>query len=320
MHVRQDLSRLHWRSGPPLLNPSANGLQNVVALKDPSIVRFAGRWHVYVTTVAAGGVYGMAYVSFADFEEAGAASFYSMRRTPGFDRYVAAPQLFYFTPQKKWYLVFQSGPPMYSTNDSPSEPGRWTPPAPFFESTPAGIDESGGWLDFWVIADATHCHLFFSNDHGRWYKSKTRVEDFPHGFSAPVVVLEDSEAGRLYEACCVYSVAGTGQYLALIEAFDQGSEQRRYFRSFTAGSLEGPWQSLHDAADAPFAGLANTSFDGAAWSADISHGELVRSGCDETLSVELGDLRYLYQGCDPSVDTRDYNAIPWKLALLTRRP
>jgi hypothetical protein len=67
-----------------------------------------------------------------------------------------------------------------------------------------------------------------SNDHGRWYRSDTTVGDFPNGFGTPQVVLEDAEAGRLFEACNVYKVQGTNEYLALIEAFNQTSEDHPF--------------------------------------------------------------------------------------------
>ena len=63
--------------------------------------------------------------------------------------------------------------------------------------------------------------------------------------STPVVVLEDAEAGRVFEACNVYKINGADRYLALIEAFDGTSDYRRYFLSWTADSLKGPWTPLH---------------------------------------------------------------------------
>jgi endo-1,4-beta-xylanase len=62
------------------------------------------------------------YFSFADWTEAPNAPPYHLDQTHGFGGYVAAPQLFYFTPQKKWYLVFQSGPRMFSTADLRGDP------------------------------------------------------------------------------------------------------------------------------------------------------------------------------------------------------
>jgi endo-1,4-beta-xylanase len=298
-----------WTSSEPV----------IVAIKDPTVVRYKDRYHVYASSVARGGIYGMVYTSFADWPDAPKAALYPMKKTPGFDTYVAAPQLFYFSPKKLWYLVFQSGPPMYSTSEDPTDPTTWTPPMPFYPRTPKIIDDNGGWLDFWVICDAKDCHLFFSNDHGRFYKSKTAIDRFPRGFGEPVVVMEDSEAGRLFEACNVYRIKGSDKYLALVEAFDKSSEHRRYFRSWTADTLEGPWTVLHDDALAPFAGARNVTFAGAPWSDDISHGEMVRDGYDETMVIEGARLQYIYQGFPPGSKTSDYNAIPWRLGLLTAK-
>ncbi len=309
-----------WSSTGPIIAPVSNSSHNLVAIKDPSVVFFNGRWHVYASSVAAGGVYGMVYLSFTDFNQVSSGTFYYMDQTPGFNTYVAAPQLFYFAPQSRWYLVFQSGPPMYSTNDDPGKPANWTRPAAFFSKEPAIITQNGGWLDFWVICDDTRCHLFFSDDHGRWYRSVTSLANFPNGFGDPTVVMQDADAGRLFEASNVYKIRGTSQYLALVEAYDSTSNWRRYFRSWTATSLDGPWTPLKDSGTAPFAGTSNTTFTGQAWTSDISHGEMIRAGYDQTLTVDPCDLRWLYQGFDPTVDTTNYNAIPWRLALLTRVP
>jgi hypothetical protein len=129
--------------------------------------------------------------------------------------------------------------------------------------------------------------------------------------------MQDSEAGRLFEASNVYKVNGTNKYLALVEAWDQSSNWRRYFRSWTADSLEGPWTLLQDTGTAPFAGKANVAFDGTAWTNDISHGEMIRAGYDETMVIDACQLQYLYQGFDPATDTSNYNKIPWRIGLLT---
>ena len=136
-----------------------------------------------------------------------------------------------------------------------------------------------------------------------------------------MVVLEDANAGRLFEGSNVYKVRGSEQYIALIEAFDQTSENHRYYRSWIADSLDGPWLPWQASGSYPFAGARNVSFDGSPWTSDISHGEMVRSGHDETLEVEPCEMRYVFQGADPTADTGgDYNKIPWRLGLLTEVP
>jgi endo-1,4-beta-xylanase len=311
-------SSFAWTSTGPIIVAKSDEKHELVAVKDPTIVRYGDRFHVYASSVAKGGVYGMIYTSFADWADAPKAAFYYMGNTPGFDTYVAAPQLFYFAPKQEWYLVFQSGPPMFSTSPDPGDPTKWAPPQPLYPRTPRIVEDNGGWLDFWVICDARFCHLFFSNDHGRWYKSKTPIDKFPRGFGEPAVVMDDPEAGRVFEASNVYKINGSDKYLALIEAFDRSSDYRRYFRSWTADSLEGPWTVLHDDATAPFAGTRNVSFEGEPWTQDISHGEMVRAGNDQTMAIDgTQKLEYLYQGFQRGASTSDYNAIPWQLGLLT---
>jgi endo-1,4-beta-xylanase len=311
---------IQWTGAAPIISPISDATHNLLAVKDPTVVRFGDRWHVYASSVSTAGAYNMVYVSFADWSEATSAPLYYMDRTAGFNTYVAAPQLFYFSPQDKWYLVYQSGPPMYSTTSDPGDPASWTPPAPFYAATPAIVTQNGGgWLDYWVICDAATCHLFFTNNQGFWYKAKTSIEAFPSGFGDPVVVMRDANAGRIFEATNVYKLAGMNQYLAIIEAFDQTSAGRRYFRSWIADSLEGPWLPWQASGSFPFAGERNVAFGGAPWTKDISHGEAIRAGHDETLTVEPCNLRYLYQGADPNAPTGgDYNKIPWRLGLLTQ--
>ena len=71
----------------------------------------------------------------------------------------------------------------------------------------------------------------------------------------------------------------------------------------------------------PFAGKPNVTFaDGAAWTNDISHGELVRAGYDQKLELDPTNLQFLYQGADPTTTSIEYSQIPWKLALLTQTP
>jgi endo-1,4-beta-xylanase len=263
----------------------------------------------------------MAYLGFSDFDHASSPSFYYLDQNPALAGYHAAPEVFYFSPQKKWYLVFQSGPPQYSTNDDIANPNGWTQPANFFSTEPAIITQTngtGGWLDFWVICDSASCYLFFSDDNGHWFRSQTTIGNFPNGFGNTVVAMQDAEAGRLFEASNVYKLKGTGKYLALVEAFDAGSNYRRYFRSWTADALDGTWTPLADTFNAPFASTANVTFTATKWTNDISHGEMIRDGYDETLTVDPCQLQYLYQGYDPSApNDAGYNGTPWRLGLLT---
>jgi endo-1,4-beta-xylanase len=127
--------------------------------------------------------------------------------------------------------------------------------------------------------------------------------------------MQDSNKFNLFEAGNVYKVSGANQYLLIIEAATAG---RRYFRSWTSTSLDGTWSPLAATPANPFAGNNTVTFTPSAWTTDVSHGEMIRSGYDQTLTISPCHLQYLYQGRDPSVDTGSYSTLPWRLALLTQ--
>jgi hypothetical protein len=94
----------------------------------------------------------------------------------------------------------------------------------------------------------------------------------------------------------------------------------RYYRAFVADHLDGKWTPVAgaDTATTPFAGPKNvrTEDGGPLWTMDISHGELLRDGADETMTVDLQNLRFLYQGRVRGSTETSYVLLPYRLALL----
>ncbi len=307
---------LRWESTAPLIKPVSDESHRLVSIKDPTVVRYGGKWHVYATVANSEGQWNMVYLNFADWSGAGRArQIYLDAVNPGFRGYHCAPQVFYFRPQKKWYLICQSQPPTYSTTEDIAKPETWSRPAFFFDSEPAGVPKL--WIDYWVICDSRNAYLFSSGDDGRWYRCQTRLEDFPKGFSAPVVVLESARRFDLFEASSVYRLKGSGGYLAIIESVAENGD--RYFRSFVADQLDGAWTPLAASETSPFAGNANVTYEPGVepWSRDVSHGELLRDGYDETLTVDPRHLEFLYQGLARATPRNtDYALLPYQLALL----
>jgi hypothetical protein len=311
-------SVFQWTSTGPLVAPIPNDTHPIVSVKDPSVVFFNGLWHIYATTANTAGQWSIVYLNFPDWSQAAAAQPYYLDDNPVMRGYHAAPQVFFFRPQQKWYLIFQSGQPQYTTTDDLSHPETWAAPQNFFSTVPATVTNNQGagtWLDFWTICDDARCHLFFTDDNGDFYRSDTDIQSFPQGFGEPVVVMKASKSD-LFEGGATYHVGGRDQYLTMIEAF--GPTGHRYYRSFVADNLEGEWTPLADTWTNPFAGINNVTFDdGVTWTNDVSHGELLRDGYDETLTIDPGNLGFLYQGVDPTMTGVAYSQLPYRLALLT---
>jgi hypothetical protein len=303
---------LKWKSTGVLINPISDETHNIVSVKDPTVVRYNDKWHIYATTANTQGNWSIVYLSFSDWADAAKAKPYYIDNNPNLRGYHCAPQVFYFSPHKKWYLIYQSQHPQYSTTDDISKPQTWTKPENFFEGKPASAP--GLWIDYWMICDSTHAYLFFTGDNGRVYRSRTKIEDFPKGMSDPVVVIEGPR-NDVFEGSMTYKIKGTGTYLTLVEAIGPA----RYYRAWISDRLDGEWKPVPgaDTWEKPFAGINNVTFeDGVTpWTRDISHGELIRDGYDEKLTIDLDNLQLLYQGRDPQINPR-YDQLPYRLALL----
>ncbi len=304
-----------WISSGPLLKIKPDAGRHMVSIKDPSAVFYDNRWHVYATYATYEGAWGMVYTSFADWKDASASPQFFMEKNPNLRGYHCAPQVFYFAPQKLWYLVYQSQHPTFSTNPDLSKPMDWTAPKSFFKGTPKSVVQ--GWLDYWVICDETHAYLFFTDDNGRFYRSRTSITEFPNGFDEPVVVMQEKVARDLFEASCTFKIKGTHQYITLIEAGN--SKWKRYYKAFIADKLDGEWRPLAAEWGNSFADVTRIRMEDGSpmWTADISHGEILRDGYDQTMTIDPANLQLLYQGLVPNQPKElTYVQLAWELGLL----
>lgn len=302
---------IQWTSSTAIIKPQ-KGYESV---KDPTIVYDKGKYHVFATAFSnTSNFYESIYLSFSDFNEAGAAK--HIKFAPGGS--AVAPQVFYFRPHKRWYIVTQ-WPARYTSTTDISDPQSWEPLKPFWPNDTGGDSRHSNALDYWVICDKSTCYMFFFKDDGKMYQVKTPIEKFPEFDIAKVTVANVPSAGSqnvLFEAGNVYKLKGQDKYLLVVEGWGI-SEGQRLYRGWVSKTLDGPWMPYKITEKAPFAGLNNVTFPDGQWSQQISHGELVRAGRDETMELDACRMRFLYQGVDLNGYKGDYNARPYKLGLLT---
>jgi hypothetical protein len=318
-------SSFHWSSSGILISPRSNATHNLIAVKDPSVVYYNGRWYVYMSTVDGNGNYGMAATSFTDWSQAGSAPLYYLDQSAIGGGYKTAPMLFYFAPQRLWYLTYQTGGNIgYSTNPDITNPAGWSATHNFYSNgMPSIIAQNighGYWVDSWVICDSADCYLFSVDDNGHFYRSTSSLADFPNGFGDggnTVIAASNPNPYAFFEADNVYKVDGSSAYLMTMEAIN--SSGHRYYTSYTANSLTGTWTPLAADESNPFLAASNVTFPSGtpAWTQDFSSGEAIRSGYDQNDTISPCHLQYLYQGHDPSAN-QSYNLLPWRIGLATQ--
>ena len=91
--------RFKWTASEPLVSPAHRPDDPCYSVKDPSIVRFDNRWHLFCTIRGQKRTHQIEYLSFDDWKNANTATRHLLAVTNG---YYCAPQVFYFEPHRKW--------------------------------------------------------------------------------------------------------------------------------------------------------------------------------------------------------------------------
>ncbi|MEM6278541.1 MAG: non-reducing end alpha-L-arabinofuranosidase family hydrolase [Verrucomicrobiota bacterium] len=303
-----------WTVGSPVLKTRDFGNPEWIAIKDPSIVRYDGKWHLFCTLRG----HAIVYSSFEDFSGVADTTPVVL---PNHGGYFCAPQVFWYSPQEKWYMICQAKDKSwdreyqaaYATTDDISDASSWSPLQPLNAVPPP---EGNPWLDFWVIRHGDVVHLFFTSDNGKIWREETTVDAFPLGWSEPVLAFD----GDIFEANHVYRVDHPqGKFLNLVEAQARGD--RRYFKAYLGDDLHGEWTPIAGKLEQPYAAAwgsgENVEQTEGRWTHGISHGELLRKGFDENMKADFG-APFFFQGVlHPDRQGKDYGKIPWDLGLLT---
>lgn len=302
--VAQETPQRTWTTGDPVFLPGPAGSFDEVAVKDPSIVFAQGMWHLFYTARSRD-QYSTGYVCAPRLQPLQSASRHQLRILAGNGQYACAPQVFYFEPQSRWYLIFQTREanyqPTFCTTTTLTEPDSWSPPTPLLAK-----DTAAKWIDFWVICDASTAYLFYTQAHRSVMVRSTSLEAFPHGWGPAREVF-----APVHEAVHIYKVKGRDTYHMIYELNEAGV---RSFGLATAETLVGPWTRVTNCYAT--GGQLQYSRTGKRWAEMVSHGELIRAGFDQRMEYEPQNLRWLFQGLRIEQMKGPYESLPWKLGIM----
>jgi hypothetical protein len=268
------------------------------AVKDPTIVFSGGRYHMFYTGANASGGWQMLYSTATTLEGFRTAPHVFLNRIS--ESYFAAPEVFFFEPHGLWYLVYQDGTfgAAYATTPNIADPNSWSGPKSF------GVSGNLGW-DFYVICDTAMCYMYNSPSDGsrRIFLRTTTLNNFPNGWSASTISLTDT-----FEGVNVYRSRADGQYYLVVEDL----LDNRYYELWTSSSAGGPWSRVSE----KWAWRGNLVFNGANWTNNVSHGDILRAGVNQRLEIDdINRVDFLIQGTT-QLSCCPYQQIPWDLGII----
>ena len=330
----------HWKVSKPILEKGGKDAFDNVAVKDPSIISFDGKCHVFYTSKKfENNKYGVGcgYLVANSIDDLANAKRYNLCKI--LDANIIAPQVFYFAPQKLWYMFahryrHDEKPnlmPIVLTNPDINNINGWSKP----KDLQTGKSNDKFWIDFWVICDDAKAHLFYADQKGSVLRMECPLENFPDGFAnskeeVALTVTGEDEIGKwiMFEAEHVFYAKKQNLFLIQLECgyFDKfhnhpGDARNRFFIGMVAEKLEGPWRRIENSENEFFAEAKNLFNEDGTKSkySQVSHPEFIRSGYDQKLEIDdLDNLRILIQSFDSSntPDDYDYNELPWELAVM----
>lgn len=287
-----------WYVDDPILYRAKAEPYDHYAVKDPTIVYSGGKYHMFYTGANASGGWQMLYSSSTTLEGFRTAQHIYLSKIG--ESYFCAPQVFYYEPQKLWYLVYQDGThgAAYATTSNIADPNSWSGPKSF------GISGNMGW-DYYVICDGTNCFMYNTPSDGSHniYVRRTSQSSFPGGWGAASVSVTDT-----FEGVNVYKAQADGKFYLVVE----DSKDNRYYELWTATSAGGPWTKVAE----KWAWRGNLSYNGTSWTNNVSHGDILRSGVNERAEIsDINRVDFLIQGTT-RLSCCDYQQIPWDLGVI----
>ena len=293
-----------WEIDKPILSKGKPGSFDETAVKDPSVVFYNNRWHIFYT---AGGLgeYTTGYVSAKKLEKLNDVRRYELKQIRGKERYGCAPQVFYYEPQKLWYLIFQNRDsnyqPMYSSTKTIDKPESWSEPKPLLEK-----DEKTKWIDFWIIGDEKQMYLFYTRAHKGVMGRTCSFDDFPNNWEKPQKVFDN-----VHEAVHIYKDLDTEKYHMIYEI---NTNNIRSFGLAAANDLLGDWEKITDLYATP----DNIYFPKKvqAWTEMVSHGEIIRNGYNQKMEYNSKNCSWIIQGLLNKHLHLEYTKLPWSLGVM----
>lgn len=286
-----------WRSGNLIFSNGPIENFDALAVKDPSTIYINGQYHLFYTGRDKGtdGSWRTGYTSASSLENLNTGKRALLTALNG-GSYFCAPQILWFEPHKKWYLIYQSGKgATFSTNTTIEKNQNWT----------AG--ESMGFsdgIDFWVVSDgkdSVYC-FYSAQDGSRTIKRRsTSINNFPYGWKYYDVV-----ATETFEAVHVYKNKANNKYYMMVE------DIQRHFELWEADHPGGKFTKIAE----KWASSDRLILQDIPWTDQISHGEIIRSGVDEKMEIDdINTCQILIQGVNHG-DYGDYGNIPYRLGII----